>query len=198
MCGCFSRILLEGVFELLSGVLCRDSSQHEEDHCNLNESLPGFSKFFIVFAKSTTATQPSEGPFHDPTAWQNVKSLGVVAAFDDLQYPAARLLHPIDQLSTVAAIRPNELQSRKLPLCFFQDLLGTVTVLNVGRVNDHTQQQTDCIDQNMPFPPLYLFARIITASPPFSVVFTDWLSMIAALGVGSRPACRRVCSRRVS
>lgn len=168
------------------------------DHGNLNESFTGFGKFFIVFAKSTTTTKPSEGPFHDPTTWQNVKALDVVVPFDDLQYPAARLLHPIDQLSAVAAIRPNELQSRKLVLCFFQDLLGTVSVLNVGRVNDHTQQQTDRIDQNMPFPAFYLFARIVTTRPPFSVVFTDWLSMIAALGVGSRPACRRVCSRRMS
>ena len=138
------------------------------DHGNLNESFTGFSEFFIVFAKSTTTTEPSEGPFHDPATWQNVKALD------------------------------NELQSRKLVLCFFQDLLGTVAVLNVGRVNDHTQQQTDRIDQNMPFPAFYLFARIVTTRPPFSVVFTDWLSIIAALGVGSRPACRRVCSRRMS
>ncbi len=168
------------------------------DHGNLNESFTGFSKFFIVFAKSTTTTEPSEGSFHDPTTWQNVKALDIVAAFDDLQYPAARLLHPIDQLSAVAAICPNELQSRKLVPCFFQNLLGTVAVLNVGRVNDHTQQQTNRIDQNMPFPTFYLFARIVTSRPPFSVVFTDWLSMIAALGVGSRPTCRRVCSRRMS
>ena len=105
----------------------------------MNESFTGFSKFFIVFAESTTTTEPSEGPFHDPAAWQNVKALDVVAAFDDLQDPAARLLHPIDQLSAVAAICPNELQSRKLVLCFFQDLLGTIAVLNVGGVNDHTQ-----------------------------------------------------------
>ena len=30
--------------------------------------------------------------------------------------------------------------------------------------------------------------RVVTPRPPFSVVFTDWLSMIAALGVASRPA----------
>src|SRR6516165_7568074 len=33
------------------------------------------------------------------------------------------------------------------------------------------------------------------SGPPLSVVFTDWLSMQRALGVGSRPACTRVCSR---
>ena len=33
--------------------------------------------------------------------------------------------------------------------------------------------------------------------PPRSVVLTDWLSMMAALGVGSRPASRRTRSRSV-
>jgi hypothetical protein len=33
---------------------------------------------------------------------------------------------------------------------------------------------------------------------PFSVVFTDWLSMIAALGVGSRPSASLTLGRRVS
>ena len=107
------------------------------DHGNLNKSFTCFGKFFIVFAKSTTTTEPSEGPFHDPTTWQNVKALDVVAALDDLQYPAARLLHPLDQLSAVAAIRPNEFQSRKIAFCFFQNLLGAIAVLNVGRVNDY-------------------------------------------------------------
>src|SRR5215831_18631185 len=36
----------------------------------------------------------------------------------------------------------------------------------------------------------------IRTGPPTSVVLTDWLSMQMALGVGSRPACTRVCSRK--
>jgi hypothetical protein len=39
----------------------------------------------------------------------------------------------------------------------------------------------------MPFPAIDLFRPIITFNPPFSVVFTDWLSTIAALGPGFRP-----------
>ena len=34
------------------------------------------------------------------------------------------------------------------------------------------------------------------SAPPLSVVVTDGRSMHAALGVGARPACRRVCSRQ--
>jgi len=34
--------------------------------------------------------------------------------------------------------------------------------------------------------------------PPASVVFTDWLSMMPALGVGSLPAKARISARRAA
>jgi hypothetical protein len=40
-----------------------------------------------------------------------------------------------------------------------------------------------------------LLAHVVSMGPPFSVVFTDWLSMIPALGSSSRPA-RFLTSRR--
>jgi len=50
----------------------------------------------------------------------------------------------------------------------------------------------------MPFPAVDFLAGVITARPPFSVVFTDWLSMIAALGLSSRPAACRTLPRKAS
>ena len=43
-----------------------------------------------------------------------------------------------------------------------------------------------------------LLASIIATRPPFSVVFTLWLSMIAALGVVSLPSASRTEGRSVS
>src|SRR5713101_8031365 len=45
-------------------------------------------------------------------------------------------------------------------------------------------------------PLIFLPPSYPRAGPPISVVLTDWLSMHAALGVGSRPASTRVRSRR--
>ena len=36
--------------------------------------------------------------------------------------------------------------------------------------------------------PLYLLARVVSASPPALVVFTDWLSITPAVGDGVRPS----------
>ena len=75
---------------------------------------------------------------------------------------------------------------------------AAVAILNVGRMHNSMQQQPYCIDENMPLLALDFLARIVTrridADPPFSALFTLWLSMMAALGPTSRSDCSRHCS----
>ena len=69
---------------------------------------------------------------------------------------------------------------------------ATVAILNTCRMNDRVQQQTLHVDKNMPFLTLDQFARIepvrINTGPPFSALFTLWLSMAQAVGLASRSA----------
>ena len=68
---------------------------------------------------------------------------------------------------------------------------SAVAILNVGGMHYCRQQQP----QSVTFASLYPLARVVTSRPPFSVVFTDWLSMTAALGLAARPwDCRRLAS----
>ena len=75
---------------------------------------------------------------------------------------------------------------------------AAIAVLNAGGMNDGVKQQAQRIYQNMALLALDLLARIIAmridAGPPFSALFTLWLSMMAALGLTSRSACSRHCS----
>jgi len=48
------------------------------------------------------------------------------------------------------------------------------------------------------FRPLSRFPPSYPCPPPISVALTVWLSMLPALGVGSRPACRRTGWRKAS
>src|SRR4051812_25947087 len=72
---------------------------------------------------------------------------------------------------------------------------AAVPVLDIGRMNNRVQQQTQRIYENMALLALDLFARIIAmridAGPPFSALFTLWLSMMAAVGLASRSPCSR-------
>ena len=72
---------------------------------------------------------------------------------------------------------------------------AAVAVLDVGGMNDRVQQQTQRIYENMALLALDLLARIIAMridpGPPFSALFTLWLSMMAAVGLASRSPCSR-------
>jgi hypothetical protein len=72
---------------------------------------------------------------------------------------------------------------------------AAIAILNAGGMNDGMQQQTQRIDENMPLLALDQFACIepvrIDADPPFSALFTLWLSMMQAVGLTSRPAFSR-------
>jgi hypothetical protein len=49
-------------------------------------------------------------------------------------------------------------------------------------MHDRIYQKTSGINQNMAFSPANLLRPVITMKPPFSVVFTDCESMMAAEG----------------
>ena len=72
---------------------------------------------------------------------------------------------------------------------------AAVAVLDVGRVHDGVQHQALGVDQHMALLSLDLLAGIeavrIDLRPPFSALLTLWLSMMAAVGLASRPACSR-------
>ena len=72
---------------------------------------------------------------------------------------------------------------------------AAVAVLNIRAMHDGVHQQALRIDENMALLAFDLLARIVAvridAGPPFSALFTLWLSMMAAVGLASRLACSR-------
>jgi hypothetical protein len=70
--------------------------------------------------------------------------------------------------------------------------------LNVRRMHHHGQQQPHGVNHNVTLASFHLLTSVIATRPPFSVVFTDWLSMMAAEGVGSLPSNSRTLGRKVS
>jgi hypothetical protein len=76
---------------------------------------------------------------------------------------------------------------------FIKNRCCTVAILDIGRMNSSAQQQAERIYEKVALLTLDLLACIvamrINARPPFSALFTLWLSMIAALGLASRSSC---------
>ena len=71
-----------------------------------------------------------------------------------------------------------------------------VAVLNIGGMDDDVQQEAERVDQDMALAPSDLLARIkplrVKRGAPFCAALALWLSMIAAVGLASRPSRSRV------
>lgn len=87
------------------------------------------------------------------------------------------LMNPVNQLTSVAAVDSNPFQCRAAG---FRKLVkhqaSTVTVLIVGRTDDHFEQVADRVDQDVAFASADLLAGVITA-------FTARLSRFHTLAV---------------
>ena len=168
------------------------------NHSNVNPCLTRLWQRFVVFAQSPASAQPRQRALNDPTAGQHVEMMAISRTPDNLQKTSCHGQNPGNQLPSIASIRPDHREPRIPSQQFAHHQLGPIPILDIRRMHHHGQQQSYGVYHNVPLPPRHLLASVIPARPPFSVVFTDWLSMIAALGVGSLPSASRTWGRRVS
>ena len=165
----------------------------------------------MVLAETPIAANLSQGAFHNPASrqhleahWENRRlnarwqpdSSFPVWFPDDLR-PPSDLLDPGNKRSLVSAIREQQRDTRTLILCGLQQQTGTVTILNICWMDFYLEKEPLRVREDMPLPAFDFLPCIVPARPPFSVVLTDWLSMMRADGCGSRPIPIRTNSRRV-
>lgn len=151
-----------------------------------------------VAGEAAVAADPSDGALDDPALGQHDEFVFVTAT-DDLDLPSAgagdggRHLRPLIACVADDALDEGE-QSARLP----QQRLGAVAVLHVGGMHDHREQQTERVGQQVALAPDDLLARVVAGrikrSAPFCAAFAVWLSMIAVVGLASRPACSRTAT----
>jgi hypothetical protein len=107
-------------------------------------------------------------------------------------------LDPRDHLARIRWIGPDHPQARERVPEECQQGFGPVTILHTRRGDNDGQDQPERVDEEMPLAAFDLFVDIKAAEPPFSVVFTDWLSRIPALGWRRLPAATRTSPRSKS
>ena len=95
----------------------------------------------------------------------------------------------------IARVADDALQEGKAPPRLPQQSLCTVAVLHAGRMDAHRQQQPEGVGQDVALAAKHLLASVIARgverSPPLRAPLAVWLSMIAVVGLPSRPAFSR-------
>ena len=175
------------------------ASEHDADHGKPHESRSGSGVALEVAREASVVADPGEGSLDDPAFGKDDEAVQLVA-FDDLDLPGPGLGNGRRGLrSLIAGIGEDALDEREEAACApIKDKGRAVTILHIGRVNDNVQQEAECIDENMPLAARDLLARIkalrVERGAPFWAALALWLSMIAAVGLASRPSCSRVAT----
>src|SRR5579862_4163153 len=97
-------------------------------------------------------------------------------------------------VGVAARVGPDKLQPWKALANLVENQGCAIAVGYASGVDDHAQRQAFDVDEGVDFAPLHLLAGVIThcvfftpaRDSPFSAAFSDWLSMIAAVGLASR------------
>ena len=80
--------------------------------------------------------------------------------------------YPINQLPGVTPVCPDEPQPRKAGDQPRENIFGSITILDPGRMNHHNEKQAQNVYDDVALATQGALAPVITADPLFSVVFT--------------------------
>lgn len=150
-----------------------------------------------VLGKAAASIEPADGALDDPALRFGDEALGIVAAPDDR---GRQVGHDVgdavgEDRPGIGAIREQLTEERELSEQGGEQQHAAVTILDVGGGDQCVQQQTELVDQNVALFALDQLARVkawrIDRRPPFSALFTLWLSTMQAVGLASRSACSR-------
>ena len=106
---------------------------------------------FEVLGEPAASAEPGKGSFDHPSARENFESPGGIGPLDDLDGPISKCSHRAAQLlAGIASVGKNMAQPgiERTDRC--EDADGTVTILDVGRVNLQADQMAGCVGDDVP------------------------------------------------
>jgi len=154
-----------------------------------------------ILGEAATSIEPAYGTLNNPALRLDDKALGVVATPDDFGHEVRHDFGDAvgdavgEDRPGIGAVREQLAQEGELSEQGGQQQHAAIAVLHVGGGDQGVQQQPEFVDQDVAFLALDQLAGVeamrIDRQPPFSALFTLWLSMMQAVGLGSRAACSR-------
>jgi hypothetical protein len=138
---------------------------------------------------------PGQGALDDPAFGDDLEA-GYVVALDDLQPPVPGLGHGCGHdRPLIPGIGENHLDEREGAAGSAQQFCRAVAILDIGGMHHDPHHSGRAYRHDVPLAAGDFLARIVALrvdrGPPFCAARALWLSITAALGLASRPACSR-------
>src|SRR5271156_3638711 len=132
---------------------CIWSGQSPDEELHGSDVNPRFGardRSLEILCQAAVSIEPSEGPFDEPSPWEQLKSSRVSGAFDDLDGPVAEFSEGVAQVgASVSAVGEEMAQPGKQLVDGLDDKPGIIAILDVGGVHLGTDQQTGGIGHNV-------------------------------------------------
>src|SRR3990172_13394518 len=140
-----------------------------------------------ALGEPAAAAEPAVRALHDPALGQQHEALRRVRALDDLEWDAGVSLHRVGRrLALIAAVGDRLLERGKPPARDRHQRRDHVAILHVAGRDREIDQEAERIDGRVTLFSLNFLACVIsgriTPRPPFSALFTLWLSTMASVG----------------
>ena len=152
---------------------------------------------FPILGQTATPVEPRDRALDDPSLGQKLEALGLIGPLDDLDFDgtAGATQPSLENFALVPAIGIELEKKRIEPEQCRHEHRATVTVLNVGTLDESLHQQALLVDKDVALFALDLLAGIVAGrinrAPPFSALLTLCESMMATVGLASRSARSR-------
>ena len=140
-----------------------------------------------VFALASTSVEPCRSTFYHPPQERRLEAVTVRLPTHHEQQPATDAPGPLYQPAGIA----HSLGDRPSSLALSRSWTLAVCTATAGI-------STRVFRYDVVLASGDLLACVVASGPPFAVVLTDWLSVMAALGEAARPSASRTRARNAS
>src|SRR5579884_2387880 len=148
----------------------------------------------LVLAQPAITHEPTERPLHHPTLGQHRETYCPLHPAHHLQHPAIDDPDtPERLLASIAAIRPNLLQTPKAFFGLVQHGLTAVLILDIGRMDHAGDPHSQDIDQDVPLATADFLAAIVA---PFAAALGSLDRLAVEDGRGRRSFLTGLASNR--
>lgn len=136
----------------MNGVIstCCDPAYEKADMCDEDPGFGGRDGAIAVFSQPSASSESCECALDHSPARQDLEAFGAIRSLDDFQREASDLLQRSFQLRPgVAAVGKDMAQPRPASKDRFQHDRRTIAILNVGGMDDETDQQVERVDDDV-------------------------------------------------
>src|SRR3954463_7575018 len=168
-----------------------EAVEHEADRGQGDHGFGDLGQRLVVLGQSAPSAEPAERPFDHPAARLHDKAGGACGAANNDQHQTRQIAGEPGRKLIVDAVGEHGPEPDVEWFQALQQVAQAIGILNVGRMYQDAEQQPSVSTATCLLRLFSRFAASQPRGPPLSVVLTLWVSMIAAVGLASRPAPSR-------